>query len=188
MLPSSVDPLFRRKNGKYRADPALIYPPFLEVICTVLSRCMVRGAHYYATSGFRSYEEQEKRHKAYKAGTGTRASEAGRSAHQYGCAIDFAPDGDLDTPGLQAKWAKSYYEVLIEECEREGLVNGHTFNDAPHCQIPRFVKGSSMRPLRRIYLQSRDDGLTTEESLKQVWNFLDSMPVIEPTWKGIPYV
>jgi hypothetical protein len=184
------DDLFRHK-GRYRVDPNTLYPPFRERLFVVLQACIDRGAHYYATKGNRSYYEQARLYKAYqdkKAGrpvapgfTGSRAAPAGYSAHQWGGAVDFAPDADIDKPGLQANYSLANYAILIEECERHGLVNGHTFRDAPHVQIPMFVSGKSMAPLRSIWVKNAKGPTETmkiENGMKAVWKYFDEKGVL----------
>jgi peptidoglycan L-alanyl-D-glutamate endopeptidase CwlK len=160
-----------------RIDTALLYRPFLERIEDVLAACHKRGAHYYATSGYRSWVEQQRRHDAYLGGTGTRAAPAGYSAHQFGGAIDFCADADLDKPGLQASWKLPAYSVLVEEVTRAGLVSGSSFNDTPHVQIPRFVSGASMRALRKIVQPILRVGATEAQALRAVWAYFDSLPL-----------
>lgn len=162
-----------------RIDVAQLYAPFVERVGLVLVRCAARGFHYHATCGTRSYAEQDRRYRLYKAKQGTRAAPAGYSAHQFGGAIDFAHDADLAKPGLQASWKLPGYAVLVEEVERAGLVSGSRFNDAPHVQIPRFVSGASMRPLRDTFEAVLRTGNTEAQALRAVWARFDALALLK---------
>lgn len=78
---------------------------------------------FYVTEGYRTMERSNTLYDAYRNGTiigynsdgtpirgakGPRAAPAGLSAHNYGCAIDVAPDGNPDLSGLQAVWNISF--------------------------------------------------------------------------------
>lgn len=57
---------------------------------------------WWVSYGYRSLEEQAELYKVYQAG-GPRAAPAGRSAHNYGLAVDVVLDGS-EKAGLQALW------------------------------------------------------------------------------------
>lgn len=161
--------LFRRK-GVYRVDPAELYAPFLARLLAVLSACQSRGALYYATSGQRGMEAQRKLHLAHLAG-GPKAAPAGLSAHQYGIAVDVAPDSDVATPGLQGPdYSARAYAILVEECAAGGLVNGGSFGDLPHVQWPGFVSGAQLMRLRDLWRAT--DGPDADR-MRAVWRYLD---------------
>jgi peptidoglycan L-alanyl-D-glutamate endopeptidase CwlK len=162
-----------------RIDLSQLYVPFVARVRVALERCEARGARYYATCGTRSYAEQHRRFTAWKAGQGTRAAAAGRSAHQFGGAIDFAADADLDKPGLQASWRTPAYRVLVEEVTRAGLVSGSSFNDCPHVQIPRFVSGRAMAPLRAVFEHVLRGGGTEAQALRATWAYFDALPLFK---------
>lgn len=169
----------RGKENTWRANPWRIYPPLLRAVLDTLEACDRRGHHYYVTNGFRSYETQAERYHAYKSGTGYRAAPPGRSAHQWGAALDFVPDRDLDTPGIQADWEARAYDVLVEESERRGLKAGRDFGDNPHIQIPTYVSGRSMAPLREIWRAAKAEGLDEFASLQRVWDRLYSDKILK---------
>lgn len=171
--------LLKRKDGRWRVDPALLYPPFGALLLRVLEKCHERGHDYYATSGLRWFEEQEKLHKAHIAG-GPKAAPPGLSAHQYGIAVDCAPDADESTPGLQGPdYSATAYQVLIEEAEAVGLVSGSRFNDNPHVQWPSYVSGRELRELRDVYLHAAAGTLRIDR-LRRVWQHLDAGPIPAP--------
>lgn len=159
------------RNGKPRIDLTMLWPPFVARLCMALVAAQKRDADYYPTCGWRSYEEQAKRYAAYQKGEGTRAAPPGHSAHNFGGAVDLAPDGDLVKPGLQADYRPRMYKTLGEEVKRVGLVWGDSFNDMPHVQIPVYVSGKQLRPLREIYVTTPGD---PKARLKAVWDYLDA--------------
>lgn len=163
------------RKGKPRIDLDLIYPPFLALYLDALAACKARGAHYYPTCGTREYEEQARRFALYKAGEGTRAAPPGLSAHQYGIAIDSAPDGDLDAPGLQADYSARRYTAFGEEIARVGLAWGASFGDMPHVGWPGYVSARHLKTLRGIYL-AQPSTAPVIEKLRAVWRYLDANP------------
>lgn len=58
---------------------------------------------WYVTEGVRSFARSALLYNAFLAG-GPRAAPPGKSAHNYGKAIDVVLDADPNTPGLQASW------------------------------------------------------------------------------------
>lgn len=171
-MPSPFDDvldLFKRRDGSWRADPMLLWGEFRFRLALALERSLVRGRHYYVTSGTRFFEEQERLYQAFKAG-GPRAAPAGLSAHQYGLAVDLAPDADTERPGLQGPdYSRAAYAVLLEEVERVGLASGASFGDLPHVGMPGYVRSSALRPLRAVYLAATGDRMA---KLTAVWTHL----------------
>ena len=167
-----MNDLFTRANGQARIDVSRLYGPFLVRLKDALTAAQMRGSDCYPTCGWRSFEEQDKRWKAYKAGTGTRAAPAGMSAHNYGIAVDVVPDGDLAKPGLQADYSTPAYRILGEEVRKSGLVWGDSFGDRPHIQAPDFVRGRHLAVLRRIWQRTHGDEITR---LRATWVHLDNV-------------
>lgn len=177
--------LIRRGDGTFRIDLDWIFPPFLEKYLKLLDLCRQRGQLYYPTSGYRSFKEQSERNIAYvnyqlflkgqgpKVPFAGKAVAAGLSAHNYGIAIDTAPDKDPAKPGLQADYSQARYNVLIEACRELGLVNGVHFGDSPHVQEPQFVSGKQLAKLRAIFLTAEGDD---KAKLRACWDYLYSIP------------
>lgn len=152
-----------------RINLDLLYPPFFERLLNVLAACRARGSDYYVTFGFRSWAEQHQLRALYLAGKGGKAAPAGLSAHNYGIAVDLAPDGDLKRPGLQPVWTDAAYVVLGEEVKRVGLVWGASFGDKPHVQWPGFVNGKELSVLNDMWKVAKGN---TVARLKTVWEYL----------------
>lgn len=152
-----------------RLNLDLLYPPFRAVVFEVAARARALGHDYVATHGFRSIEEQQRLFVAWGQGKGGRAAPGGRSAHNYGLAVDFCADADEAKPGLQPDWREPAYDVLGECAQALGLVWGNSFNDSPHVQWPGYVSGKELGALRRIALYAHAD-----KDLEEVWAHLDA--------------
>jgi peptidoglycan L-alanyl-D-glutamate endopeptidase CwlK len=174
------DPLdhLRHRDGRWRVDPALLYPPFRDRLLGVIARCHERGEDYFATSGQRGWSEQADLYRKHLAG-GPRAAPPGYSSHWIGGAVDLAPDADEGKPGLQGPAYKfAAYTTLVEEAQRAGLVSGRSFNDDPHVQIPTFVSGRDLQPLRKLWAAL--EGATEAEKMGAMWRYLD----VHLVWSG----
>lgn len=163
--------LFQWVTGAWRVDLSHIYPPFLERVLVVLARCEARGASYFAVEGFRTYSRSLALQLEHLKG-GPRAAAAGKSAHNFGLAFDFAFDAEPQVPGLQPRWAPGDYSILGEEAQRVGLVWGGTFNDSPHVQWPGFVAASELYPLDSAWRASTS--LPVLQRLAVVWDYVSS--------------
>ena len=124
-----------------RIDQTRIYPPFLERVVAGLEQMIARGEEFWATSGMRTFEQQDALYAQGRTKPGKICTKApgGFSAHQYGAAVDFCRDADLVKPGLQPDYNRVRYTVLAEEMELVGLEAGLrwvSISDAPHVQIP----------------------------------------------------
>lgn len=122
-----------------RIDLDLIYPPFLDKVLAALARCRDRGHQYVATYGYRTEKEQAKLYFQGRTSPGKIVTNArpGFSVHNYGAAIDFVADADINKSGLQPDWQERAYDVLAEECRAEGLqVNVPGISDPGHVQLP----------------------------------------------------
>lgn len=82
-----------------KAAPHLLDPTFRADVDAFLGASPRR---WWVTYGFRTLAEQAALYAKYQAG-GPRAAPAGRSAHNYGLAVDVVLD-QSDQKGLQADW------------------------------------------------------------------------------------
>ena len=132
-----------------------LYFPFLEKVLALLNACRLRGADYFAISGYRTDAEQMLLWCQGRTQPGLIVTDAqgGDSAHNYGIAVDFCRDGYLDRRGLQPDFRPESYDVLGEEARRLGLVWGGDWRkpDRPHVQWgPGFTTKVDLAPLKAI--------------------------------------
>ena len=99
--PEIIKVLFARLNQ------SLIYPPFLVLAKKLILECYNQGVWYYATSGMRTWEEQQKLYNQGRTAESKAKGEKivtnakpGSSYHNYGLAIDFCKDSDIKKQGL----------------------------------------------------------------------------------------
>jgi hypothetical protein len=113
-------------------DPELLRQPFRDDIDTLLHNSPYVWVALY---GYRGLEEQYVLYQKFLKG-GPRAAPPGRSAHNYGLALDVALDGS-DAPGLQADWNTSHpgWAWLFDAVwKHPRLHSGRSFNDADHVE------------------------------------------------------
>lgn len=133
----------------------LLHPVFLERLLNLLADAASQGLVYKVYSGHRSFEEQHKLYKLYVGG-GSRAAPAGLSAHNYGLAVDMGRWQN----GVMS-WSDKELDPLRELCVKHKLIWGGTFADKPHVQLPGYVTGQQLLPLKKTFEQTND--------LKAVW-------------------
>ncbi len=153
-----------------RINLDLLYPPFVQALLDLLSEAQGYNVVYFATSGFRSVEDQRALYDKYLAG-GPRAAPAGLSAHNYGLAVDLARR--LGPAGVD--WSDKAFLPLKDLCAKHGLIWGGTFKDGPHVQWPGFVSAPQLLPLkgRWIISKSTEPALSDQERLKDIWASID---------------
>ena len=91
---------------------------------------------WLVTYGYRSLAEQAALHKKYLAG-GPKAAPAGKSAHNFGLAIDLVLDGDTSKPGIQPSWdtrRKAWTELFMKLEKHPRLKSGVSFGDGGHIE------------------------------------------------------
>jgi hypothetical protein len=117
-----------------KIDPTRLHPGFVETVEAVL---LASPYHWYVTHGYRSLTEQGELYRKHLAG-GPRAAPPGKSAHNYGLAIDVVLDADPDTPGLQPSWNTKLGGWLWLKgalTNHPMLKSGWTFADWPHIEM-----------------------------------------------------
>lgn len=156
-----------------RIDWDKIYPPFAKKCFDLAAACRARGVDYYATSGFRSPEEQLRLWQLGRSPAGAVVeprkvvTKLRFGLHNCGLAVDWTRDGDLTEAGLQPSWKAPDYRVLAEEAVKLGLEAGFfwkIFVDAPHTQLPIGSKNITITTLR---------GLVAKGGVKAAWGLLD---------------
>lgn len=143
-----------------------LYPPFLRKLELLAAKCKERGVDYWAISGYRSHEEQERLYALGRTVPNVDATEekplggrvtnarGGRSFHNWTVAADFALDKDSTREGLQPDWNFEAYRILAEEAQAIGLEAGFfwkSFPDAPHVQLPLAKVGLKLLDLQTWY-------------------------------------
>lgn len=146
--------------------PQEVFPPLLTKLELLAERCKARGVDYWATSGFRSIDEQNRLYALGRTVKNVDASEekplggrvtnarGGQSYHNFGIAADFALDKDGARDGLQPDWAFEAYQILAEEARAIGLEAGFywkSFPDAPHVQLPLAKVGLKLADLQALH-------------------------------------
>jgi len=164
-----------------RIDTQLLYPALLDRILQMLEACTTQGFDYWATSGFRSAQEQDELYAQGRTKPGSVVTNAKgfQSAHNFGLAVDFTRDLDRQRAGLQPGWAAADYEELGARAAESGLIWGGTFamKDRPHVQLPGYVTSVQLAPLKEVYLAAPVQGLAPAAQalarLQAVWAYLD---------------
>lgn len=113
-------------------DPNLLKQPFRDDVDRLLK---FSSYAWTVTYGFRSLEEQAVLWAKYQAG-GPKAAPPGKSAHNFGLAIDLALDGSQDF-GLQPQWDTSApgWQWLFEAVfQHPRLHSGRDFQDSDHVE------------------------------------------------------
>lgn len=149
-------------------NTAQIYPPLYATAQQVLADCRREGAEFYASSGFRTWAEQNA---LFDKGGVTRAR-GGESLHNYGLALDFTRDQYVDRAGLQPDWNLDHYEVLARCAAKRGLEAAFywpTFKEGPHVQVDIRSRGLSVRLLANVWRRYKTDA----EALRAVWDLMD---------------
>ena len=143
-----------------RVDWSFIYPPFYERVFQVVGMLHDGGNDFWATSGYRSPEEQLAlwQHGRNEAGAvvdpKSVVTKLKSGPHNLGIACDLVRDADLNLPGLQPDYKAADYEPLATTAEAHGLESGlrwKGFVDADHVQLPLSKYGLQMGALRRIH-------------------------------------
>lgn len=154
----------RRESTRSTLSP--LYIPYFDKLCEALS-----NSFWAPYSGNRSFAEQQK---LYQKGR-TRESidrnqtivtnaKAGDSAHNWGCATDWAEF----VPGYvsQEVWTKADWGVFSRAVESVGLVwggNFKNFKDKPHCELPIKV---SWKVIGSVYRTSGEVAARKEIELQ----------------------
>lgn len=128
----------------WRCDPEPLHPGFREDVTTFLAASPYT---WYVLSGYRSLEEQADLYARYQAG-GPTAAPPGRSAHNYGLAVDVVLDVDPNTPGLQPSWntkLAGWVWLKAASIPHPRLKNGWSFGDWPHLEKYRWARVKDWR-------------------------------------------
>lgn len=141
-----------------RNEPGLLEPVFCRDVTTILDPDPVL---WVVTRAFASLAEQETLYRrwiaylAYRQGKGPpapfagKAAPPGRSAHNYGLAIDVVPDADPLAPGLQPDWdpkpGDAWHDLAATLDAHPRLRHGRHFGDWPHIERYRWQRHKDWR-------------------------------------------
>jgi len=119
---------------RWDVERDLLNPQFGEDIDDVLARSAFA---WVVTQGFRTTEEQRALYEKYQAG-GPLAAPPGRSAHNWGLAVDVA----ILTPGGPSwDYANDQWYWLWNTCDQHPrLHSGHHFGDDDHVQSTTWAQ------------------------------------------------
>lgn len=124
-----------------RIDLSQLYPPLRAKIEQLVKNCHDKGVDYWAICGLRSVAEQDALYAQGRSKPGKIVTKAkgGQSYHNFGLAVDFCKDKDINRAGLQPDWDVEGYRILAEEAAKLGLEAGYYWKgmqDPPHIQVP----------------------------------------------------
>lgn len=104
------------------------------------SHALVKNRDYYVTHGLRSRDQQEALYNIYLKYGRPLAAPPGKSAHEFGLAIDVAVDVDEDRKGLQPTWDTTHLgwvQLRLSLITHPFLESGSLWKsrDWPHIQM-----------------------------------------------------
>lgn len=118
-------------------ETRLLLPSFVEDLNELFSS---DPADWYVICGFRSIAESDRLYKIYQDG-GPKAAPGGKSPHNFGLAIDFVLDGDIENPRLQPEWNERHPDWI----RIRGAVDAHPrlhggwwFGDGDHIERTKW--------------------------------------------------
>lgn len=122
-----------------KIDKSLLEPEFMNDVDTLLGNSKYS---WFVTFGYRSLAEQDDLYKKYLAG-GPKAAPPGKSAHNFGLAVDVVLDVDPDKPGLQPSWnikLAGWIWLFASILKHPRLKSGVTFGDGGHIEKYKWYK------------------------------------------------
>lgn len=150
----------------HRIDLTKLYQPFARKLQVLVDRCRERGALYLATSGVRTFDEQDALYAigrtTGRTGHTVTKAKGGQSPHNFAVACDLSYCTQLE-PKVIIDDAEKNYRILAEEATKLGLVSGLTwkssFVDPNHVQWPVKQIGYSWGDLTAAYRKGGYQGL-----------------------------
>lgn len=115
-----------------------VHPALADKVRRLAEAVQLEGIEFRVTQGLRSWADQSKLYAQGRTAPGWKVTnaKAGESWHNYGLAIDIAPD-DPKLPGYQPDWNESHpaWARVIAVGESLGLKSGKSFRDMPHFEM-----------------------------------------------------
>lgn len=126
-----------------KVDPSLLDPSFRKDVEAFLQSSPHR---WWVSYGYRSLDEQASLYAKYQAG-GPRAAPAGRSAHNYGLAVDVVLDAS-EKAGLQALWDTAlpgWSWLKMKSIAHPRLRTGWRYSDFGHIEAVGWEQAAKAR-------------------------------------------
>ena len=139
-----------------------LYPPFKDDVLTLMRLCHDKGLYIYPCDGFRSFASQDALFAKKPSVTNARG---GDSYHNYGLAVDFAFDKDLNADGVQWSWSGDHaWDEVAAVAAGLGLKWGGNFKTLKG-DLGHYEKsyGYSVSELKGVHIKW---------GLKEVWKKL----------------
>lgn len=154
-----------------------LYPAFAAKLEQLVLNCEARGQIFVATSGVRTYSEQDALYAKGRTAPGMKVTNArgGYSPHNFNVAVDFTKHDGRGTYGGKLKpiYESPGYRILGEEARKLGLEWGGdwkgTVVDEPHVQLPLKAKGVSWDMMREWYAAGGILRVFTELDARGPW-------------------
>lgn len=164
-------------NYFHRIDINVLYQPFINRLWHVLNECEQQGSIYIATSGLRTYKEQDEIYKIGRrgvSGEGIRTmARGGYSPHNFSVACDMTlHKGDTYTDKLNPDYTESHYKLLADTAIAMGLEAGFYWKapkDGPHIQMPLKKHGFTWDKMRELYKKGGYELIFAELDKVQWW-------------------
>ena len=118
-------------------QPRLLEPQFVQDLTDVLGS---DPSDWYVTYGHRTLEEQASLWAKYQDG-GPKAAPPGKSAHNFGLAVDIVLDGDPHQPRLQMDWNERHPDWIRMRAKIDAhprLHGGWWFGDGDHIEKTKW--------------------------------------------------
>jgi hypothetical protein len=109
-------------------------------------------ARWLITHAFRSLEQQNALYVKHLAG-GPLAAPPGKSAHNFGLAVDVALDGDPETPAWELNWDirdEDWQRLFARLKAHKRLQSGVRFSDGAHIQRYRWTRYKVVLPAPKM--------------------------------------
>jgi peptidoglycan L-alanyl-D-glutamate endopeptidase CwlK len=137
----------------------LLNPVLAAKVRQLAERLQQEGVQFRVVQGLRSWMEQDALYAQGRTKPGNKVTNAkgGQSWHNFGLAVDVAPD-DPKLPGYQPDWNGEHpaWKRLIAVGESLGLVSGVSFHDQPHFQLTGRFPISPDDEVRQLF---KDGGM-----------------------------
>jgi D-alanyl-D-alanine carboxypeptidase. len=119
-------------------ESRLLLPAFVEDLKEVFDQI---DSTWYVLEGFRSIERSNELYDQYVNHNGPKAAPGGKSAHNFGLAVDLVLDGDPDKEGLQPDWIERHPEWIRMRAAIDAhprLHGGWWFGDGDHIERTKW--------------------------------------------------